>query len=51
MSLNCKFEKVILKNPKYNFESLSKDQIQRKDIDNGLLMMVELNVLNLMLKD
>ena len=23
--LNCKFEKVILKNPEYNFESLTKD--------------------------
>jgi len=33
LSLNCKFEKVILKNPEYNFESLSKDQIQRKDIN------------------
>ena len=33
LSLNCKFEKVILKNPEYNFESLTKDQIQRKNID------------------
>ena len=32
LSLNCKFEKVILKNPEYNFESFTKDQIQRKDI-------------------
>ena len=32
LSLNCKFEKVILKNADYNFESFSKDQIQRKDI-------------------
>ena len=37
LSLNCKFEKVILKNPKYNFESLSKDQIQRKDIDKLII--------------
>ena len=33
LSLNCKFEKVILKNPEYNFESFSKDQIKRKNID------------------
>ena len=37
LSLNCKFEKVILKNPEYNFESLSKDQIQRKDIDKLII--------------
>ena len=33
LSLNCKFEKVILKNPEYNFESFTKDQIQRNNID------------------
>ena len=37
LSLNCKFEKVILKNPDYNFESFTKDQIQRKDIDKLLI--------------
>ena len=37
LRLNCKFEKVILKNPEYNFESLSKDQIQRKDIDKLII--------------
>ena len=37
LSLNCKFEKVILKNPEYNFESLTKDQIQRKNIDNLII--------------
>ena len=37
LSLNCKFEKVILKNPNYNFESFTKDQIQRKDIDKLLI--------------
>ena len=36
-SLNCKFEKVILKNPEYNFESFTKDQIQRKDIDQLII--------------
>ena len=29
LNLNCKFEKVILKNPDHNFESFTKDQIKR----------------------
>ena len=33
LSLNCKFEKVILKNFEYNFEPFTKNQIQRKDIN------------------
>ena len=33
LSLNCKFEKVILKNQIYNFETFSKNQIQRGDLD------------------
>ena len=37
LSLNCKFEKVILKNSDHNFESFTKDQIQRKDIDKLLI--------------
>ena len=37
LSLNCKFEKVILKNPEYNFESLTKDEIQRKNIDELII--------------
>ena len=37
LNLNCKFEKVILKNPKYNFESFTKDQIQRKSIDKLII--------------
>ena len=37
LSLNCKFEKVILKNLEYNFESLTKDQIQRKNIDKLII--------------
>ena len=32
LTLNCKFQKVILKNPDYNFETFTKDQILRKDI-------------------
>ncbi len=37
LSLNCKFEKVILKNPKHNFESFSKDQIKRENINQLLI--------------
>ena len=37
LSLNCKFEKVILKNPEYNFESFTKDQVQRKNIDELMI--------------
>ena len=37
LNLNCKFEKVILKNPDHNFESFIKDQIQRKDIDKLII--------------
>ena len=37
LSLNCKFEKVILKNTDYNFETFTKDQIQRNDIDKLLI--------------
>ncbi len=33
LNLNCKFEKIIIKNPKYNFESFTKDQIKRNDIN------------------
>ena len=38
LNLNCKFEKVILKNPEYNFESFTKDQIQRKDINKLIIV-------------
>tara|TARA_A100001234_G_C12551686_1_gene353422 strand:+ start:180 stop:614 length:435 start_codon:yes stop_codon:yes gene_type:complete len=33
LKLNCKFEKVIIKNPEYNFETFTKDQIKRNDIN------------------
>ena len=46
LSLNCKFEKVILKNPEYNFESLTKDQIKRKDINKLIIESKTPNVLN-----
>ena len=29
LNLNCKFQKVIIKNPEYNFETFTKDQIKR----------------------
>ena len=33
LNLTCAFEKVILKNPDHNFETFTKDQIKRDDID------------------
>ena len=46
LSLNCKFEKVILKNPDYNFESFTKDQIKRKDINKLIIESKTPDVLN-----
>ena len=37
LDLNCKFEKVILKNSDYNFESLTKNQIKRDDINKLII--------------
>ena len=37
LSLKCKFEKAILKNPDHNFVSFTKDQINRKDIDKLII--------------
>ena len=37
LSLNCKFEKVILKNQINNFETFTKKQIQRSDIDKLII--------------
>ena len=34
LDLNCKFEKVIIKNTEYNFVSFAKDQIKRKNIES-----------------
>ena len=45
LNLNCKFEKVILKNSEYNFESLSKDQIKRDDIDKLIIKSKTPNIL------
>ena len=46
LNLNCKFEKVILKNPDHNFESFKKDQIKRKDINNLIIESKTPDVLN-----
>ena len=37
LSLNCKFEKVIIKNQINNFETFTKNQIQRRDIDKLII--------------
>ena len=46
LNLNCKFEKVILKNPDHNFESFTKDQIKRKDINKLIIVSKTPDVLN-----
>ena len=46
LNLNCKFEKVILKNSEYNFESLTKNQIKRKDIKKLIIESKIPDVLN-----
>ncbi len=45
LSLNCKFEKVILKNSEYNFESFTKDQIERKNINKLIIESKTPNIL------
>ena len=34
LDLNCKFEKVIIKNKEYNFVTFAKDQIKRENIES-----------------
>ena len=46
LNLNCKFEKVILKNPEHNFESFTKDQIKREDINKLIIESKTPDVLN-----
>ena len=46
LNLNCKFEKVILKNADHNFESFTKDQIKRKDINKLIIESKSPDVLN-----
>ena len=46
LNLNCKFEKVILKNSDHNFESFTKDEIKRKDINKLIIESKTPNTLN-----
>ena len=46
LNLTCAFEKVILKNPDHNFESFTKDQIKRKDINKLIIESKSPDVLN-----
>ena len=46
-NLTCAFEKVILKNPDHNFETFTKDQIKRDDINKLLIESKSPNVLNI----
>ena len=43
--LNCKFEKAILKNSEHNFESFTKDQIERKNINKLIIESKTPNIL------
>ena len=45
LSLNCKFEKVIIKNQQYNFESFTKDQIKRENINQLMIESKTPNIL------
>ena len=45
LNLNCKFEKVILKNSEYNFDSLTKNQIKRDDIEKLIIESKTPNIL------
>ncbi len=45
LNLNCKFEKVILKNSEFNFESLTKNQIKRNDINKLIVQSKSPNIL------
>jgi len=47
LNLNCKFEKVILKNLDRNFETLTKDQSKRKDINKLIIEFKTPDVLNI----
>ena len=46
LNLSCKFEKVILKNSDHNFESFTKDQIKRKDINKLIIESKTPDILN-----
>ena len=47
LNLTCAFEKVILKNPDHNFETFTKDQINRDDINKLEIESKTPNVLNI----
>ena len=46
LNLNCKFNKVILKNSDHNFESFTKDQIKRRDINKLIIKSETPDILN-----
>ena len=46
LNLNCKFEKVILKNPDHNFETFSNEQVNRADINKLIIESKTPNTLN-----
>ena len=46
LSLTCKFEKVILKNPDHNFETFSNKQLNRADINMLLIESKTPDILN-----
>ena len=45
LNLTCAFEKVILKNPDHNFETFTKDQVKRDDINKLAIESKSPNVL------
>jgi len=47
LNLTCAFEKVILKNPDHNFETFTKDQVKRDDINKLAIESKSPNVLNI----
>ena len=47
LNLACTFEKVILKNSDHNFETFTKDQINRDDINKLVIESKSPNVLNI----
>ena len=47
LNLTCAFEKVILKNPDHNFETFTKDQIKRDDINKLIIESKSPNVLKI----
>ena len=47
LNLTCAFEKVILKNPDHNFETFTKDQIKRDDINKLVIETKSPNLLKI----